>query len=193
MFATVLATLGNSMTPDELLRALADTERLAVAGALARAPATASELASSLDLPLARVRRHLTRLSRVGLAQVETDRRTWRLIPEALRQAALEVGPPREAGLALGAAYQEEEAVLKSYFRGGRLVEIPAKQSKRMIVLTRIALEFEAGVTYPERAVNEMLERFHPDFASLRRFLVDEGLLSRDRGRYWRSGGPVDV
>jgi hypothetical protein len=181
------------MTPDDLLRALADTERLAIAGALARAPSSASDLSADLDLPLARVRRHLSRLSSVGLAEVGSDRRTWRLIPEALRQAALEVGPPREAGLALGAAYQEEEAVLKSYFRGGRLVEIPAKRSKRVIVLTRMALEFEAGVKYPERTVNEVLARFHPDYASLRRFLVDEGLLTRERGRYWRSGGPVDV
>jgi hypothetical protein len=181
------------MSPEGLLRALADPERLAIAGALARGSGTASDLASTLDLPITRVRRHLARLSAAGLAEVGSDRRTWRLIPEALREAALEVGPPREAGLALGATYEEEETVLKSYFRGGRLVEIPAKQSKRRIVLTRIALEFDAGVTYPEGTVNQILERFHPDYASLRRHLVDEGLLSRERGQYWRSGGPVEV
>ena len=181
------------MAPEELLRALADPERLAVAGALATRPGTAAELAAGLELPVARVRRHLTRLGTAGLVQVGSDRRTWRLVPEALREAARQVGPPRDAGLALGAALEEEEAVLKSYFRGGRLTEIPARQSKRRIVLTRIALEFEAGVTYPEREVNQILERFHPDYASLRRYLVDEGLLSRERGRYWRSGGPVHV
>jgi hypothetical protein len=181
------------MSSGELLRALADPERLAVAGALARGSATASDLASSLALPVTRVRRHLARLAAAGLAQVQSDRRTWTLLPEALREAALEVGPPREAGLALGAADDEEAMVLNSYFRRGHLVEVPAKHSKRMIVLTRLALEFEAGVKYPERAVNEILERFHPDFASLRRFLVDEGLLSRERGKYWRSGGPVEV
>jgi hypothetical protein len=181
------------VAPEELLRALADAERLAIAGALARNPGTAGELAAGLELPLARVRRHLARLGAVGLAEVGADRRTWRLVQEALREAARQVGPPREAGLALGAAHEEEEAVLKSYFRAGRLTEIPARQSKRKIVLTRIALEFEPGVTYPEREVNRVLQRFHPDYASLRRYLVDEGLLSRERGRYWRSGGPVDV
>jgi hypothetical protein len=181
------------MTPEEILRALADPERLAVAGALARGAVTASALATTLDLPITRVRRHLSRLGSVGLAEVGADRRTWRLKPEVLREAALEVGPPREAGLALGAAYEEEEAVLKSYFRGGRLVEVPAKQAKRRIVLTRLALEFEAGVTYSERDVNEVLKRFHLDYVSLRRFLIDEGLMSRERGRYWRTGGPVEV
>jgi hypothetical protein len=181
------------MSPEDLLRALADLERLAIAGALARDPGTAQGLASALGLPVTRVRRHLSRLASVGLAQVDHDRRTWRLIPEALRQAAVEVGPPREAGLALGAADEEEEAVLRSYFRGGRLREIPARRSKRRIVLTRLALEFEPGVKYPERRVNEVLKRFHADYASLRRHLVDEDFLSRERGQYWRSGGPVQV
>ena len=54
-------------------------------------------------------------------------------------------------------------------------------------------MEFDIGVRYPEKRVNEVLKRFHADSASLRRHLVDEGLLSRERGMYWRSGGPVEV
>src|SRR5262245_8044529 len=180
-------------TPDEILRVLADPERLRIAGSLAAGPRSADDLAASLDLPLTRVRRHLSRLSQAGLAAVDADRRTYALVPETLRQAALEVGPPRDAGLALGAVYEEEEAVLRSYFRAGRLREIPARQSKRRIVLTRLALEFEPGVRYSEHDVNEMLARFHPDVASLRRFLVDEDLLGRDRSGYWRTGGPVET
>jgi hypothetical protein len=34
---------------------------------------------------------------------------------------------------------------------------------------------------------------WHPDVAALRRYLVDEGLVTREVGMYWRSGGPVDV
>jgi hypothetical protein len=181
------------MAPEDLLRALADPERLAIAGALARSSATASDLAASLGLPITRVRRHLTRLGSVGLAVVGSDRRTWTLVPEALRDAAREIGPNRDAGLALGAVDEEEESVLRSYFRGGALREIPAKQSKRTVILTRLAMEFEAGVRYPEREVNEILKRFHPDYVSLRRYLIDEGLLSRDKGQYWRTGGPVEV
>jgi len=150
-------------------------------------------MAEDAGLPLSRVRRHLGRLRAAGLARVEDDRRTWRLMPETLRTAALEVGPSRDAGLALGAVHEEEEAVLRTYFRGGRLSEIPARRAKRRIVLTRLALEFEPGVRYSEREVNEVLMRFHPDHASLRRYLIDEDLLSRDRGEYWRSGGPVEV
>lgn len=83
--------------------------------------------------------------------------------------------------------------VLRQWFAGGRLKEIPAKRAKRLVVLTRLALEFDVGVRYPEPEVNETLRRFHPDVASLRRYLVDEGLLSRERGQFWRSGGPLDL
>ena len=31
------------------------------------------------------------------------------------------------------------------------------------------------------------------DHGALRRYLVDEGFLSRQAGVYWRSGGTVDV
>lgn len=181
------------MTPEEVLRALADPERLAVAGSLAVGPKTAGELSAAVDLPQARIRRHLSRLTAAGLVAVEADRRTYRLVPGVLREAAREAGPSREPGLALGAVFDEEERVLRQYFRQGRLREVPAKRSKRLIVLERLALEFEVGVRYGEREVNEILSRFTDDHVTVRRYLIDEGLLSRERGQYWRSGGRVEV
>ena len=180
-------------TPDEILRALADPERLAIAGALAQRSRTAAALATDLELQLARVRKHLNRLTTTGVARLEPDRRTYRLDTETLRWAAEQVGPPREAGLALGAANDDEETVLRTFFRDGRLTEIPAKETKRMIVLERIALEFEPGVRYDEQQVNAIVGRFFNDYASLRRYLIDAGLLAREHGEYWRAGGRVDV
>ena len=180
-------------TPEEIVRALADPERLALAGRLALGDRTATELAADVGLSLDRVRRHLKRLAGAGLVAGLPDRRTYRLAVGALRRAAQEAGPPREPGMALGAVDEEEEAVLRRYFVGGKLKEIPAKRAKRLAVLSRLALEFEVGVRYPEREVGAVLKRFHPDHASLRRFLVDEGFLSRQGGEYWRTGGPVDV
>jgi len=180
-------------TPDDILRALADPERLAIAGHLARSSGAAAAIADALDLPLSRVRKHLNRLVAAGIVRLEDDRRMYRLDAETLRWAAEQVGPPRDAGLALGAASEDEEAVLRAFFRDGRLTEVPAKESKRRIVLERIALEFEPGVDYDEQTVNAIVGRFSTDHAALRRHLVDEGFLDRDHGRYWRSGGRVHV
>jgi hypothetical protein len=180
-------------TPDEILRALADPERLAIAGVLARAERTSAELASDLEMPVSRVRKHLNRLTSTGVVRLGEDRRTYRLDPETLRWAAEQVGPPRDIGLTLGAANEDEETVLRTFFRNGRLTEIPSKESKRRIVLERIAIEFDAGVRYDEKEVNVIVGRFFNDYAAIRRYLVDEGFLDRDHGEYWRTGGRVEV
>jgi hypothetical protein len=180
-------------TPDDILRALADPERLAIAGVLARADATSAELSEALGFPIGRVRKHVNRLTSAGVVRLQADRRTYRLDPETLRWAAEQVGPPRDAGLALAAANEDEEQVLRTFFRNGRLTEIPMKRSKRRVVLERIALEFEPGERYDEKHVNVIVGRFFNDYAALRRYLVDEGFLAREQGVYWRTGGRVDV
>ena len=78
-----------------------------------------------------------------------------------------------------------------AFLPDGRLVSIPAAQGKRRVVLEHISAAFEPGVKYPERQVDAILRSWHPDHAALRRYLVDEGLLARDAGFYWRIGGPV--
>ena len=86
----------------------------------------------------------------------------------------------------------EERQVLARFFEGSRLVEIPAVHGKRRVILERLAQEFEPGVRYDEREVNGRLQVFHPDYAALRRYLVDEGFMARAQGSYWRTGGRFD-
>ncbi len=77
--------------------------------------------------------------------------------------------------------------------RDGRIVTMPAKRSRRLVLLDHVAQQFEVGVRYKEGEVNLKLRTLHDDYAALRRYLVDEGFLSREHGEYWRSGGTVDV
>lgn len=85
------------------------------------------------------------------------------------------------------------DLVLSRYFDGDRLNVMPRAGRKRRIVLEHLATWFEPGVRYSEIEANRVLRPAHDDVAMLRRYLVDEALLSRDQGEYWRSGGPVEV
>ena len=87
----------------------------------------------------------------------------------------------------------QRERVLRAFVRDGRLTAIPMRAGKRRVLLEEIVQDFEPGRRYPEREVNEILSRWHPDVAALRRNLVDACLLSRTPGIYWRSGGEVDT
>ena len=86
------------------------------------------------------------------------------------------------------------DRVLRSFLDGeGRLHTIPARRAKLLVVLDHLAQSFEPGRTYSEVEVNGVINRFHADHAALRRYLVDEQFLTRENGRYWRSGGTFDV
>ena len=86
-------------------------------------------------------------------------------------------------------ATPEEAKILRSFVADGRLTVIPAQGRKRLVVL-RFLLErvFTEAREYPEKEVNQRLAGFHPDVASLRRYLVDEGLVDRAAGLYRRRG-----
>src|ERR1700709_1435368 len=79
--------------------------------------------------------------------------------------------------------------VLRAFVVDGRVRSIPAKAAKRTILLDWLAQDFEIGRRYSEQDVNLILGQRHPDFAALRRYLVDAGMLDRADGAYWRSGG----
>ncbi len=88
----------------------------------------------------------------------------------------------------------DPDRVLRAFLdANGRLVRVPAKRSKRLVVLDLLAQEFEPGEAYPETEVNSRLRAFHDDVAALRRWLVDEGFLDRRDSWYWRVGGSVPV
>jgi excisionase family DNA binding protein len=83
-------------------------------------------------------------------------------------------------------AETEEAAIRRHFFDGNRLKTIPARRSKREVILRILALRFEPDRTYREVEVNEILKSAHPDFCTLRRELVMARLLTRERGIYRR-------
>ncbi len=172
----------------DFLRIVVDPVRLAVLGSAATGAVEPEGLADALGVPLKRIHREIGSLVEAGLVT-----RDLRLDREALVELAKQMPtePAIDESLLDGRWSDEEVAVLGRFFSGSRLVEIPANRSKRLLVLERLVQEFEPGLRYDERDVNFTLQLFHPDYAALRRYMVDEGLLTRAEGVYWRTGGRV--
>jgi hypothetical protein len=82
--------------------------------------------------------------------------------------------------------------VLRAFLVGGRLTSIPSQEKKRDVIL-RFLLDrcFSEDRVYPEKEVNQRLAIYHPDVASLRRYLIDTGLMARSAGQYRRVEAPA--
>jgi hypothetical protein len=190
--------MDGAVEPRDLVALLAEPDRRRAFAAVVLGAATVAEVAERAGLEPRAAARALGRLVAGGLLDGEAGKgygvRTETLLAAA-RQPAAE--PAGDLGGAAGAE------VLGRFFHRGRLQAMPAARGKRLLVLDHLAGLFEPGHRYPEPEVNGILGAYHPDYAMLRRYLVDEGFLDREDepapsgGRsvkmYWRSGGSVEV
>ena len=183
------------MRPAELLRLLLDHDRLAVAGALASRRMTTREVVDATGRNKRVVLTAIGDLRAAGLVTVDGEHYSIDVV--ALRdaaRAAADMDVPMDPIIGYGMT-EDEQAILRRFFAGRTIIEIPANRAKRQVLLQRLALDFDIGRRYTEREVNEILFAFHPDWSTLRRYLVDEGFLDRehvdDQSWYWRAGGRV--
>ena len=179
--------------PEALVGLLAEESRLKVVSAIVLGSTTDPEIAAASGLDPKTVRQALERLIRGGLVETTTTgllRVAGERFKEAAQAAAAARPQPRPEELG---ATADQASVLRNYLVDGKLGHIPAQRSKRLVVLDFLAGQFELGRTYPEEQVNYLLGRFHVDYAALRRYLVEEELLERGDGFYWRTGGTVVV
>lgn len=179
-------------------KALADESRLKIVGILASQECSVEELAALLQLKEPTVSHHLAKLKELHLVSMrpEGNAHLYQLDSEALQNLSKEIFTPEKmASLVEGVSTQAwENKVLKTYIEGDfqnpeavqHLKEIPASRKKRLVVLKWLVEKFEVGVKYPERNVNEIIKRYHPDFATLRRELVGYQLLMREQAIYCR-------
>jgi hypothetical protein len=89
-------------------------------------------------------------------------------------------------------AQKENELIVHEFFSSLEpliLTQYPTKAKKKIVVLQKIANEFEAKRTYTEKEVNVILKSiFEVDYVTLRRELIDYGFMKRsnDCAKYWK-------
>ena len=173
-----------------VLRVFADREKVKLLGLLSNAPLPLHTLARMARLTETETIRHIGALKDAELLEeaFAEDGFRWRYQPKpvfaALAALKQDAKPVEVDG---GGEWTVDEAkVLGDFFVNGRLKTIPAQRKKREIVLRFLASKFESGRTYTEQEVSFLLLDFHEDYASLRREMVDTGLMARENGIYRR-------
>ena len=180
---------------EELLgffKALGDEKRLKIVGLLAQKSLCVEELAAILDLSAPTVSHHLRKLLEAGLVEASAEGyysiyslRTETLHGMSKRLLSNETFQETAQMLDLGSY---DRKVLRDFLEDGHLKSIPAQRKKRDVILRYILEEFEPGRRYAETEVNEIISRFHEDYATIRREFIMRGMMDREGGGgdYWR-------
>lgn len=171
-----------------LFKCLADRSRLRILSNLLREPMYVELLSKRLDLTPSTVSFHLKKMEEAGL--VTSKKEQYYVVYQAaptLLDAPISsfLAPPAEAADAEAmreAAYRQK--VLDAFFQYGKLKNLPVQRKKARIVLEEIVKAFAPDRIYPEKEVNLILADFNDDFCTLRRALICEELMTRDRGMY---------
>ncbi|HEY7347245.1 MAG TPA: metalloregulator ArsR/SmtB family transcription factor [Ktedonobacterales bacterium] len=174
----------------QFFKALADEHRLRMLGILANRVCSVEELAELLHLKAPTVSHHLMKLKELSLVEMKAEGNThmYRLNAAGLRALNKELLTPEKVATLVemkdGDAW--ERKVLRDFFEGARLKEIPSSLKKRLVILRWLAAQFAPDRSYTEAEVNEIIQRHHPDTATLRRELIGNQLMQRKAGVYWR-------
>jgi hypothetical protein len=182
----------------DFVKAVSDVERLRIIGALTRRPARASDIAENLGMPFRDAIGHLAFLAFVNVVKVHPAERrqdeVYELEPSGLENLSRQqLAGQRGSYTPAPDLDDNTRKVLAGHLKAdGSIRQIPHQPVKLRIILDYIVAVFTPGANYTEKEVNTILRRFHLDVASLRRGLVDAGLMQResDGSRYWRSPKP---
>ncbi len=185
-----------------LLKVLADESRLTLLRLLNEGEQTVGDLAQKMNLSDPTVSHHLSKLREGGFATLRMagNQRFYRLNETGLarfKQMVNEIeklppepepAPSDDGWIAALGWDAEDQQVLREYVHGGKLIRLPTKQKRMLVILRWLATLFEPERMYSEVEVNGVLKGVYPeDYVSLRRDLVDLGYLRRERGggKYW--------
>ncbi|AFH61871.1 DUF2087 domain-containing protein [Paenibacillus caseinilyticus] len=127
---------------------------------------------------------------RFMLREKEKQARLFLAMMELLRESKEQAPKPSgAAGQAISPDEELPEGLGRLFPQGahGPLKRWPGKESLRIRIAGLLAQRFEPHKRYSEKEVNDVLEQAWPDYAVLRRYMVEYGFMERkdDGSAYW--------
>lgn len=173
----------------EIMKSLADTSRLRIINSLMEKPQYVEEISHRLNLAASTVSFHLRKLDTAGLISQTKEqyyiiyRINEELFGLTLKDLTDFDDTEKESHNCRIERYKQK--VLKAFFKKGQLIRVPVQRKKRMIVLAQFAGKFSSDKKYTEVEVNKLIMENYDDYCTIRRLLIEEGTLKRDKQYYW--------
>ncbi len=173
----------------ELIKSLADTSRLRILNAIIIKPQYVEEIAHRINLAASTVSFHLKKLEGAGLVKPVKEQYyiTYHINSDLFGITLKELVSFEN----IESAAEEERIdlyrrkVLKVFFKKDRLLKLPVQHKKKLIVLDEFVKKFKNNKRYKEEEVNNVIKQSFEDYCTIRRLMIEEGMMKRENNIYW--------
>lgn len=176
-----------------ILDCFASEDRIRILGLLVREDLSIEELSGKLGLKTAKISHHLSLLHELDFIRMNSVRniQVYGFNRAFVEQLINELHPEKtriDEWNTSKIPDPWELKVLHTFIENDRIKSIPISRKKRQVILNWLINKFEKEVSYNEKEVNEIILRYHPDKATLRREFIINKLMAREDGggTYWR-------
>jgi predicted transcriptional regulator len=174
----------------QFFKVLANESRLKLVGVLSQQECSVEELAALLGLKEPTISHHLAKLKELNLVQMRSQGNThlYHLNSDTLQTLSKAILTSDQlTHLSANVAEDAwETKVLSTFMDGDTITAIPSSRKKRLVILKWLITQFDYEVDYPERTLNDIIKRHHPDTATLRREFIGYKMMQRANSIYRR-------
>ncbi|WP_163581541.1 metalloregulator ArsR/SmtB family transcription factor [Gracilibacillus saliphilus] len=170
-------------------KTIGDKTRIRIIYLLKSGPLHGQAIAGKLGLKPPTISHHLSKLKEIDVVYQRRDKNTiyFYLNERKLKrmaQAITRVGG-EDMGESVEISEEEKAKVVRNFTdTNGRLKNLPAQRKKKVILLEYMVRGLEQGTVYTEKEVNEHIQQYHDDFATIRREFVMAQFMYRQDGSY---------
>ncbi|MGP4068355.1 DUF2087 domain-containing protein [Halobacillus sp. B29] len=172
-------------------KAAGDPTRLRIIALLRQGPLHGQAIAGKLGLRPPTITHHLKKLKDTGMVYSRRDKNTiYFYLDEKkltfMAEAVTRIGDENvKADKEWQVTEKEERQILQSFITvDGKLKQMPSQLKKRVVILAYYVKAFQPGKTYEEKEVNEYIQTFFEDYATVRREWIMHHFMYRENNRY---------
>ncbi|MFZ0370376.1 MAG: metalloregulator ArsR/SmtB family transcription factor [Halobacillus sp.] len=172
-------------------KAAGDPTRLRIIALLRQGPLHGQAIAGKLGLRPPTITHHLKKLRDTGMVYSRRDKNTiYFYLDEKkltfMAEAVTRIGDEQvKADKEWQVTEKEERQILQNFITvDGKLKQMPSQLKKRVVILAYYVKAFQPGKTYEEKEVNEYIQTFFEDYATVRREWIMHHFMYRESNRY---------
>jgi hypothetical protein len=167
---------------------MGDPTRIRIVTLLTKGPLHGQAIAGKLGLTPSTISHHLNKLKDINLVYQRRDKNTiyYFLNESLLHQQANKITEwINEKKEVKEVKEIDKQKVIQNFFtKEGKLKNIPSQRKKKLLIFEHMISGLEMGRKYDEKEINEYIQRFHDDYATIRREFIIYHYMYREKGIY---------